>query len=387
MNVLIVSVDALRFDLLAPDSPHRTDFPRMTGFLDQATWFQHAEAPAAGTDVSLPTFVTGRWDPFQPLQQTLIESMKASGRRTGVIFPREVLRYVPELLLTRGSDDTMRVISDTEQRDVGDRVTAKTTTDDALGFLDKTGAQPWFLWAHYFDVHEHHQLTVPKDLLDAVDPGASELEHGYRALAHGVDAQIGRLLDELDRRGLADHTIVVFFADHGESLHEDPRLPDNHGTVVYQALTHIPFAIRVPGAAGHVDLEPVSLVDFTPTLTALTGAPPPPELEGVDLTPNLLGAPDNVRHHERALVMHEDQQWGVVEWPWKLLVRPADNLIELYNLDHDPGETIDVASQHADIVADLKGRFGEFPDVPMDRTRAGRKWREEQARPPTAPSP
>ena len=93
------------------------------------------------------------------------------------------------------------------------------------------------------------------------------------------------------------------------------------------------------------------------------------------------------RHHDRALVMHESEQWAVVAWPWKLLVRPADNLTELFDLEADPGEHADRAAAEPDRVRDLRSRYGEFPEVPMDRTRAGRRWREAQARPPTARAP
>jgi hypothetical protein len=380
MNVLVISVDALRYDAVAPDAPHRGDFPNLTALLDGSVWFERAVAPAAGTDVSLTTFVTGRWLPFQPIERTLVETMKASGRATGVIFPREVLRYVPEALLTRGADDVTRIVADTAKRDVSNKITAGTTTDRALEFIGKAGDKPYFLWAHYFDVHEHHQLEIPDELLAAVDPGGSELEHGYRALAHGVDVEIGRLL-----AGIDDHTIVVLFADHGESFHEDPRLPDNHGVVVYQTLTHVPMAIRVPGAPARVDLEPVSLVDLAPTLIALTGATPPETLDGISLVPSLLGAPEALQHTDRALVMHEMEQWAVLEWPWKLLVRPAENLLELYDLEADPDERHDLATARPDLVDALKSRYGEFPEVPLDRTRAGRKWREQQAQPPGHP--
>ncbi|MCB9562369.1 MAG: sulfatase-like hydrolase/transferase [Kofleriaceae bacterium] len=388
MNVLIVSVDALRGDLLAPDAPGRGDFPHLTALLDDAVWFQRAQAPAAGTDVSLTTFVTGRWNPFQPVATTLLEAAHARGRATGVIFPREVLRYVPEPLLTRGADDVMRLVSDAGKRDVGDHVTAPETTDRALGFLDAHGDAPWLLWAHYFDVHEHRQLPAPAELLAAIGPGGTDLVRGYRALLRGVDDQIGRLLDEVARRGLADRTIVVFFSDHGESLGEDPRLPDNHGVVVYGALTRIPVAIHIPGVAGRADLEPVSLVDLAPTITSLLGVPDAiAPHDGVDLLPHLLDAPPELRHHDRALVMHESEQWAVVAWPWKLLVRPADNLTELFDLEADPGEHADRAAAEPDRVRDLRSRYGEFPEVPMDRTRAGRRWREAQARPPTARAP
>ncbi|HEY0191230.1 MAG TPA: MopE-related protein, partial [Kofleriaceae bacterium] len=63
-SILLITVDALRLDPLAPGAPHRDDFPRLTRLLDESVWFVHAIAPASGTGVSLSTILTGRFDPY-----------------------------------------------------------------------------------------------------------------------------------------------------------------------------------------------------------------------------------------------------------------------------------------------------------------------------------
>jgi hypothetical protein len=361
MNLLVISIDALRAD--------QVDAPALKALLARSVLFEHAFAPAAGTDISLTTFVTGRWNPFQPIASTLPEALAARGRLTHAILPREVLRYVPETLLTRGQASVDRIVTDSGKRDVGDRITAGETTDRALAFLDRAGGNRFALWAHYFDVHEHLQLKKP-----------------YRELVATVDAEVGRLLAELERRELADETIVVLFSDHGESMGEDPRLPDNHGLVVYQALVHVPVAFHIPGVPARVDPAPVSLVDLAPTVLSLAGdADAITPVDGVDLVPELLDAPAELRRRDRALVMNEQDQWGVVVWPLKLLVRPKDDLTELYDLSTDPTEKHDLAGSRPDDVKALRARYGEFPAVPMDRTQKGRRWREAQAQLPPPP--
>src|SRR5262249_10623332 len=104
MNVLLISIDALRADLLAPDAPHREDFPTITKLLDESVWFTHAFAPASGTDVSLPALLTGRYDPFQEIDTTLPEALRTAGLRTYAAIPSEVLRYAGETLINRGED-------------------------------------------------------------------------------------------------------------------------------------------------------------------------------------------------------------------------------------------------------------------------------------------
>ena len=396
MNLLVISIDTVRADQVARDAAGRAAFPHITALLDGAVAFSRASAPAAGTDVSLSSFVTGRWNPFQPIATTLPEALAATGRLTHAILPREVLRYAGETLLTRGQASFDRVVTDGTRRDVGDRISAGVTTDRALAFLDRAGGNRFALWVHYFDVHEHRQLDVPAAALAAVDDaGRGTVAHRYRALLKIVDTEVGRLLADLDRRGLADDTIIVLFSDHGESLGEDARLPDNHGLVVYQALTHVPLAVRIPGVAPRLDDTPVSLVDLAPTLLGLlVGRPPaaavPPgaaidPLDGIDLTPHILGAPPDLLRTDRVLVLNEQDQWGVIAWPLKLLVRPKDDLTELYDLAADPTERRDLAAARPDDVKALRARYGEFPAVPMDRTQKGRRWREEQAQPPPRP--
>lgn len=384
MNVLLISIDALRADLLAPGAPRREDFPNLTQLLDESVYFARAFSPGAGTDISLSTLFSGRFDPFQELEVTLAEAMRAGGRRTTSVVPREVTRHVGEVLLERGYDTPKRIYTDWDQQDVGDHVSAGTTTSEGLRLIDKAGAQPWFTWLHYFDVHEHHQIAVPSELRREVHDGGSDKVHRYRALLRGIDRSIGRLREELAKRQLADRTIIAFVSDHGESLHGDPRMPATHGQVAYGPLIHIPIAIHVPGVAGGVRTDPVSLVDLAPTLLGLVGLPDAiPSLDGIDLAPSLLDGPAALRPApDRALIVHEEQQWSVIEWPYQVVVRPADDLTELYDLSVDPGATQDLAAREPELTRRLRARYAEVPDLRIDRTVDGRAARERRARPP-----
>lgn len=388
MHVLVISVDALRADLIAPTAEDREDFPVITKLLAESVWFTRAFAPAAGTDISLSTFLTGRFDPFQPIATTLPEAMQAAGRTTFAALPGEVLRYAGEAMLGRGIDKLVTVRTDRAKKDHGDHVSAPDTTEAGLRALDNLGDKLGFIWLHYFDVHEHHQIAVPKELRDAVTDGGTEKRHAYRALLKAIDNELGRLFEELAKRELADRTIVVFVSDHGESLGEDARLPATHGKVTYAALVRIPIAIRIPGVAPAVRDEQISLVDLAPTLLALTGVPPHGmQLDGMDLVPVLLGAPADVRPPPRPIAIHEELQWSVVEWPYQLIVRPSDNLLELYDLDSDPEQRRDLSAELPDIVTRLKARYAAFPRVVVDRTPNGRSARERLARqrPPREP--
>ncbi|MEJ7597393.1 MAG: sulfatase-like hydrolase/transferase [Kofleriaceae bacterium] len=384
MNLILISVDALRADPLAPGAPGRAEFPRLCKLLDESVWFTRAFSPGAGTDISTYTLLTGRMDPYQSIDVTLPEALRTHGLFTARALPSEVLRHVGTTMLDRGFERTRTVVTDTEKKDIGNRITGELTTDEGLKAIAAAGNRQFFTWVHYFDVHEHHQLEVPAALLEGVSDGGSENAHHYRGLLLSVDRAVGRLLDELTAKGLADKTIVVFLSDHGESLKEDPRLLDTHGFVAYAPLTRIPMAIRIPGIQPGQRTEPVSLVDLAPTLMTLLGSRERMgTLDGIDLVPSLFDGPAPLRPaKDRALVIHEERQWSVVEWPYQLLVRPADDVTELYDLEKDPTLRDDLSTKQPDLTRRLRARYGEAPAVRIDRTPDGRAWRERQARPP-----
>ena len=387
MNVVVITVDALRRDLLAPGAPDRDDFPHLAKLIDDSVWFAHAIAPASGTDVSLSTLLTGRFDPFQAVATTLPEAMRASGRRTTAAIPGEVLRFVGEVLIARGIDHLATIHTDWQVRDVGDHVSAGATVAEGLRALAEAKADPGrpiFVWLHFFDVHEHHQIDVPRELLAKVHDGGSPVMHKYRALLRAIDEAVGQLLAQVD-----DHTIVVFASDHGESLGDDPRLLDTHGQVAYATLVRVPLAIRIPGVPPGRRDDPATLVDLAPTLLDLVGDPGAiAPLDGTDLVPILLDAPAELRPPaDRAIAIHEELQWSLVAWPYQLLVRPADDVVELYDLDRDPTEHEDLSTQLPDVTSRLRSLFAAFPAVKVDRTPSGRSYREQQARPPQSRAP
>jgi hypothetical protein len=100
-----------------------------------------------------------------------------------------------------------------------------------------------------------------------------------------------------------------------------------------------------------------------------------------------LDGPAALRPRGRAIVIQEELQWAVVEWPHHLIVRPADDLVELYDLERDPTEKTDLSAKLPDVVSRLQGRYAAAPRVRVDRTIDGRKWRERQAQPPPPRAP
>lgn len=115
---------------------------------------------------------------------------------------------------------------------------------------------------------------------------ARQLIHGYYACISYTDAMVGQVLDELDRLGLAENTIVVLWGDHGWKL-GDYGMWCKHTT--FEIDTHVPMIVSAPGMAGNGQRTKAltEFVDIYPTLVDLCGLPLPGHLEGSSMVPVL----------------------------------------------------------------------------------------------------
>lgn len=389
MNLLLLSIDALRADVVDGSPAACAQYPHLCRLLGESQHFVHAFAPSAGTDLSMAGVLTGQVDPFATTAPTLAEALKSAGRHGYAVIPSEVVRYVGKPILTRGVETYKELVNDLYARDVGSHSTSARTTDMGLGLLDQHVTRhsdaPFFLWLHYFDVHEHDELQPTDKRVRAALDSATPLARAekYRRLVRLVDEEVGRVLQELARRQLSNNTVVVLLSDHGEGLGEDKRLPENHGKYLYNALTHVPLAIRLPGHVGRKISQPVSLLDVHPTMLELFTAAVGKKqvtVDGRSLLPLLLaGAPQALTEHIRPLPLNESDQFGVVLWPYKLLVRRKENLAELYDLRSDFAERHDMSAQEPQRVADLMATYGALSRVDVDRTTRGRQKRDRAA--------
>jgi len=146
----------------------------------------------------------------------------------------------------------------------------------------KEGYADWAELRNYLGIPKEGPVTDEEMILNLI--------HGYRACVSYVDAQIGRVLDEIDRLGLRENTIVILWADHGWKL-GDYNMWCKHSN--YEIDTRVPMLVRTPGmaAVGERSFAPVGLIDMYPTLCDLAGLEKPPHLQGQSFAP-LLDAPD-----------------------------------------------------------------------------------------------
>ncbi len=158
-----------------------------------------------------------------------------------------------------------------------------------------------------------------------------------------VDAQIGRILDALDKSGHAKNTIVVFTSDHGDYM-------GDHGLILkapllLEGLVHVPFLIAVPGGPSNETCEALTAhVDLVQTFCDLCGVPPPDGVEGRSFAPLLCDRPANPPPRDRVLVeiLHQFQPdrnvKSLITPDWKLIYWGGQDYGELYHLSVDPCE-------------------------------------------------
>ena len=199
---------------------------------------------------------------------------------------------------------------------------------------------------------------------DGPDAGPRRAWRGTLACVSQVDDVFGMLLHYLSDHGLADNTIVIYGSDHG-GYHGIHGIAEKAPGICSDAVCRVPMLWRVPGVttAGTVSRALVENVDITPTLTLLCGLPPMGAVDGLDITPLLGGSTAPLR----TIAVTEnawskavcDGSFRFVHYQRDLF---GDDVGELYDLEADPDERINLYSDraHRDRVDSLRRQLLEW---------------------------
>ena len=261
-------------------------------------------------------------------------------------------------------------------------------TDEALGFMDRVGKDPFFLYMSYYTVHtpiegkpamvEQYEKQIQEEMIH-------QNAH-YAAMHESLDDNVQRILDELERKGIAKNTLVILTSDNGGFINE------NNGQVVtsnaplrsgkgslYEGGVRVPLVIYWPGVTtpGSVSNEPVHTADLYPTLLEMTGLPGEEEhnkdIDGISLVSHIK-SPD-ISLDRTAIYWHYPHYYytttpvsSIRRGKWKLLEYFEDGNIELYNLETDLGETANLAETEREIATELLQQLQQWRqevDAPM----------------------
>ena len=231
---------------------------------------------------------------------------------------------------------------------------------------EPAGAPEYSLVPTWFETRLYSDIPPGERELD--DAKTREMIHGYWACTSFIDAQVGKILDELEKLGLEDDTIVIVWGDHGWKLGE---WGDWSKYTNMEQDARVPLILRVPGKkGGQVSDGLVELIDMYPTLAELCGLEIPDAVEATSFAP-LLDSPDRpwksgalTQHYRGKNAEHmgyavRDGQWRYVHWvdteTREIVAR------ELYDIEENYVAQKNVADlpKHADKIAEWDRKLRE----------------------------
>ncbi len=251
--------------------------------------------------------------------------------------------------------------------------------------------KPFYLYMAHYAVH----TPIQKDdrfYQKYIDTGLSETESKYATLVEGMDKSLGDVMDNLEKQGVADNTVIIFMSDNGGLGAYDRTPPLNMQNLplrsgkgsMYEGGIRVPMIVKWPGlttAKTRSDV-PVIIDDFLPTILGNTKGSEVPPNDGINLKTWLqnptAAAPD------RALLWHYPNSWGgsadrqfnfytaMRRGDWKLNFNYADRKFELYNLRDDIGEHNDLAAKQPEKVKELAAEMRRLliarkAQMPLDK--------------------
>ena len=258
-------------------------------------------------------------------------------------------------------------------------------TDEAVRYLERHRDEPFFLCLWHWAVHAPFQAKedLVAEARSRTDPRGKQDCPVMAGMIRSLDQSVGRVLDALDRLGLAEDTIILLFSDNGGNMYNEVvgTTPTNNAPLrngkgsIYEGGVREPMVVVWPGAVrpGSQCTEVVSSVDFYPTLLEMAGVSPKPGqvLDGVSLVPILKGEGGLDRDAVFCHFPHYIPATGnlpstsVRAGRWKLICFYGEgpdrtDAYELYDLQEDIGETTNLAEGHPDVVRRLAARIDAF---------------------------
>lgn len=400
-HVFLITVDTLRADRMGYHGYPRETTPFLDRLAARSVIFERAIAQWPKTGPSLASLFTGRYPQTTGLTHTAALRLPEEYLTLPELFARSgytALGVVSNGVLGRhlGWDagfteyrETLKLAPEPSDDPIEYRkyLNARRVNAVALPLLRAhRDAEHLFAWIHYSDPHAPYLLPegVANRFLDDPWYHGTELaefddsrhtqlgDHQelryyvaqYAANVRLVDDHVARLFKEARELGLLDDALIVFTADHGESLGEHGYY-FGHGRLPHNAGSHVPLFVHWPGrlAQGRRVAQPVELLDLYPTLQALAlpDTPPVPGLEGQSLLPLLQPAepsPEDLARF-RVAFSQAGRRWSPAEHfrsiqdrDWKLVYHPPvrhreterPTSYQLYHLAEDPGETRDLVN-------------------------------------------
>ncbi|MEM9480220.1 MAG: arylsulfatase [Verrucomicrobiota bacterium] len=258
-------------------------------------------------------------------------------------------------------------------------------TERALEFIEESKAVPFFLYAAYTLPHfsskseDETLFAIPSDKPYSDRPW-TQSEKNYAAMITGLDRDVGRIVELVEKLGLKEKTLIIFTSDNGH-FGKAPKKFESSGGLrgaksnLYEGGLRVPFIARWPGVipAGQKNEEVIAFQDMLPTFAELAGARVPDEVDGISVVEALKAQPlGKVRDYLYWDYGHCRSRYdqAVRFGDWKGLRLGQDSDLELYDLRSDVAEERNVAKSHPDVVAKIE-KIMRDAVTPSDRYPIG----------------
>jgi arylsulfatase A-like enzyme len=364
-NILFITIDTLRADHLGAYGYTRPTSPRLDEFARSAIVFEQAHSSASWTLPSLTSLMTslyssthGCWkidSRLDPSFHTLAELLRNDGYDTAMVASHTFLsgRYGLQKGFTHVDSQILQV-------DAIASITSPDITAKGVEWLREKAAVrdgiPWLLWLHYFDPHDtylpHPGFSEKFGTKEEIDLYDGEIAF--------TDHYVGVVLDELARLELADDTIVVVVADHGEEFLDHGNM--RHGNTLYEEVVRVPFMMRIPGFHPWRVEPVVASVDLMPTLLELTGTAIDHPIEGKSLLALMRGEREAPREAVSEVRWHDNQDMkSLRSGSWKYIDHRlgAQKLDLLFSIPTDPLEEQDISSAEASALNGMRDELAQ----------------------------
>lgn len=379
-NLLLVSIDTLRADVLTDKGKPNARMPKLQAFANESLNFKRTWAQGPLTPMGMGTLMVGRyaanidWVKWfwkrgrfsNPKHMTPAQLKKAQGRYVFTTIPAfHEGRHLAQRLERAGYSTAGAAYTpgDFFKPGVGfekgfdhfvdlTRVkwkwpTSQRILDHTLRQIDEMDA-PWFAWMHLYDPHENKRKMKK-----------------YNVLLKHTDDAFGNLVAALKKRGLYDKTIIGVVSDHGEAFGEHRH--GGHGTSLYEEQTRVPMLLRIPGVPGREIEHNAAAIDLAVTF-AVAGGANPAKMDGVNL---LALAYDDAYPKDRPIFtecMRYMNRNGrrtrdikaVILGNHKLIFDRMRGTAQLFDLAADPKELKDLRDEKPEVFDELSELLSGF---------------------------
>ena len=251
-------------------------------------------------------------------------------------------------------------------------------SEEAVAFIDRHKAEPFFLYLAYNAVHAPAQ--APQADIDRIrreHPGLSEARVILMAMLHHLDLGVGAVVNQLKATGAWENTLLFFLTDNGgpRGMEASNAPLRGYKASLYEGGIRTPFIVSWPARfqGGRVLDTPVISLDLLPTALEAIGAAPPAGtvFDGKSLLPLLTGK--STRHHDTLYWSSGglNGEWAVRQGDWKL--HALRDQRELINLAADPAETKNLAAQHPEKVKQLTALYEAWLEPMAEPITGGSK--------------